>query len=83
MASAPPLPDHPYAPPQEPRLSVLHHDDEIVVLAKPSGLLSVPGKGEDLADCLESRAVEQFPAATMVHRLDRDTSGVQVLAQNR
>jgi len=83
MASAPPLPDMIYAPPQEPWLTVLHHDEEILVLAKPSGLLSVPGKGEDLADCLESRAAERFPAATMVHRLDRDTSGVQVLAQNR
>jgi tRNA pseudouridine32 synthase/23S rRNA pseudouridine746 synthase len=76
------LPDAPYAPPENPRLSVLHHDDDILVLAKPSGLLSVPGKSADLADCLERRAVERFPTATMVHRLDRDTSGVQVLALN-
>jgi tRNA pseudouridine32 synthase/23S rRNA pseudouridine746 synthase len=78
-----PRPDPIYAPPQDPRLSVLHHDGDIIVLAKPSGLLSVPGKTQDLADCLERRATERFPMATMVHRLDRDTSGVQVLANNR
>jgi tRNA pseudouridine32 synthase/23S rRNA pseudouridine746 synthase len=72
-----------YAPPLEPWLTVLHHDDDILVLSKPSGLLSVPGKTPDLADCLERRAVERFPTATMVHRLDRDTSGIQVLALNR
>ena len=77
------LPDAPYAPPRDPWLSVLYADDDILVLAKPSGLLSVPGKSEDLVDCLERRATERFPMATMVHRLDRDTSGVQVLANNR
>jgi tRNA pseudouridine32 synthase/23S rRNA pseudouridine746 synthase len=59
---------------------VLHHDDHLLILSKPSGLLSVPGKGEDLADCLEMRARGQFPTATMVHRLDRDTSGLLVMA---
>lgn len=75
-------PDGPYCPPTDPWLTVLHQDDDILVLSKPSGLLSVPGKSADLADCLERRARETFPAATMVHRLDRDTSGLLVLAQN-
>ena len=44
----------PYDPPREP-LRILHDDHEIVVLDKPAGLLSVPGKGEHLADCLLAR----------------------------
>ena len=71
--------DAAYAPPDSP-LEVLHHDHEILVVNKPSGLLSVPGKGADLADCLISRVQEAFPEALLVHRLDRDTSGVMVFA---
>ena len=55
-------------------------DDHILVLDKPSGLLTVPGKPAEHADCLESRAREAFPEARIVHRLDMDTSGVIVLA---
>ncbi len=68
-----------YAPPQDP-LDVLHADHEILVVNKPSGLLSVPGKGEHLADCLMERIKAAFPQALLVHRLDRDTSGVMVFA---
>ena len=70
----------PYCPPDEP-LNVLHEDHELLVVSKPSGLLSVPGKGEHLADCLLSRVQAAFPQALLVHRLDRDTSGVMVFAQ--
>lgn len=69
-----------YTPPQEP-LHILHEDHEIVVVSKPAGLLSVPGKGPGLADCLISRLQVAFPQALLVHRLDRDTSGVMVFAQ--
>ncbi|MGR3314174.1 RluA family pseudouridine synthase [Roseovarius indicus] len=68
-----------YAPPTDP-IKVLHEDHEIVVVDKPSGLLSVPGKGEHLADCLLSRVQEAYPMALLVHRLDRDTSGVMIFA---
>ncbi|WP_297772305.1 RluA family pseudouridine synthase [uncultured Roseovarius sp.] len=68
-----------YDPPTEP-LEVLHDDHEIVVVNKPAGLLSVPGKGEHLADCLLERVKDVFPTALLVHRLDRDTSGVMVFA---
>lgn len=71
--------DDQYSPPDTP-LSVLHEDHELLVLDKPSGLLSVPGKGEHLADCLLARAQAAFPDALLVHRLDRDTSGVMVFA---
>ncbi len=68
-----------YAPPDTP-LDVIHEDHEIVIVNKPSGLLSVPGKGAHLADCLIARVQEVFPTALLVHRLDRDTSGVMVFA---
>lgn len=68
-----------YHPPQEP-LNIIHQDHEILIVDKPAGLLSVPGKGEHLADCLISRVQKIFPEALLVHRLDRDTSGVMVFA---
>jgi tRNA pseudouridine32 synthase/23S rRNA pseudouridine746 synthase len=51
-----------------------------VVVDKAAGLLSVPGIGPDKADCLVARVARQVPGARIVHRLDRDTSGVMVLA---
>lgn len=69
-----------YAPPQDP-LSVLHEDAELLVVNKPAGLLSVPGKGAHLADCLIARVQTAFPQALLIHRLDRDTSGVMIFAQ--
>ena len=68
-----------YAPPDTP-LDVLHEDHKILIVNKPAGLLSVPGKGAHLADCLITRVQEVFPTALLVHRLDRDTSGVMVFA---
>ncbi len=68
-----------YAPPADP-VEILHEDSQLVVVNKPSGLLSVPGKGAHLADCLLTRVQAIFPQALVVHRLDRDTSGVMVFA---
>nr|WP_321512884.1 RluA family pseudouridine synthase [uncultured Pseudodesulfovibrio sp.] len=67
----------------EPGLKVLHADKHIVVVNKPSGLLSVPGKGDANQDCVVSRLREMFPGCIeqpSVHRLDQDTSGLLVLA---
>lgn len=61
-------------------LEVIHRDERILVLNKPVGLLSVPGIGPAKADCLAVRTARQFPGARIVHRLDRDTSGVIILA---
>lgn len=61
-------------------LEIVHEDHEVLVVSKPNGLLSVPGKGSHLADCLISRIQAAFPHALLVHRLDRDTSGVMVFA---
>ncbi|MEJ8562408.1 RluA family pseudouridine synthase [Yoonia sp. GPGPB17] len=68
-----------YNPPQDP-LAILHDDHEVLLVDKPSGLLSVPGKGDHLADCLMARVQAAFPTALLVHRLDRDTSGVMIFA---
>lgn len=71
--------DDVYSPPDVP-LTVLHEDAEVLLVDKPAGLLSVPGKGPHLVDCLLSRVQEAFPDALLVHRLDRDTSGVMIFA---
>lgn len=68
-----------YTPPDTP-IKILHEDAEVVLVDKPAGLLSVPGKGPHLADCLLSRLKAVFPDVLLVHRLDRDTSGVMIFA---
>jgi tRNA pseudouridine32 synthase/23S rRNA pseudouridine746 synthase len=60
--------------------STIHADQWLIVLDKASGLLSVPGIGPEKVDCLVARACMRWPTARIVHRLDRDTSGVIVLA---
>jgi len=70
-----------YAPPVDP-IEILHRDADLLVAVKPEGLLSVPGKGPALADCLETRLRADDPGVLLVHRLDRDTSGVMVFARN-
>jgi tRNA pseudouridine32 synthase/23S rRNA pseudouridine746 synthase len=62
-------------------LEVVFADDHLLVLNKPSGLLSVPGRGEDKQDCLIARAQAQWPEALIVHRLDMSTSGLMVIAK--
>lgn len=59
---------------------IVHVDDRLIVLDKPSGLLAVPGRGPDLQDCLASRVQAAWPTARVVHRLDRDTSGLMIMA---
>ncbi|PTW56539.1 tRNA pseudouridine32 synthase / 23S rRNA pseudouridine746 synthase [Breoghania corrubedonensis] len=71
-----------YDPPKGP-LVVLHADADILVVAKPSGLLSTQGKAAEHADCLIARINAEYPEATLVHRLDCATSGVMVFARNR
>ncbi|MEM8758622.1 MAG: pseudouridine synthase, partial [Planctomycetota bacterium] len=63
-------------------LDIVHADRRYVVVNKPSGLLSVPGRAPELADCVAARVRRLFPNATgplVVHRLDMDTSGLIVL----
>ncbi|MGE3108323.1 MAG: RluA family pseudouridine synthase [Phycisphaerales bacterium] len=64
-------------------LEIVHRADRFVVINKPAGMLSVPGKGDDRQDCVASRVRTMFPHASgpiTVHRLDMDTSGLLVAA---
>ncbi|GAB4400228.1 MAG: RluA family pseudouridine synthase [Rhodoferax sp.] len=60
---------------------VLHADDCAVVLCKPSGLLSVPGRGLDKQECAARQVQSQYPDARVVHRLDQATSGLMIFAR--
>ncbi|WP_242678962.1 RluA family pseudouridine synthase [Rhodobacter calidifons] len=76
------IPDFAYDPPTGP-LSILHEDDAIIVLYKPAGLLTVPGKLANRQDCLISRLQAARWDALTVHRLDCDTSGVIIFARTK
>lgn len=56
-------------------------DDSLLIVEKPSGLLSVPGKAENNRDCVISRVLLEYPDAHIVHRLDLSTSGLMILAR--
>lgn len=75
-------------PPEPPRPPVetyrlIHADAALLIVDKPSGLLSVPAKPPGPADCLEARLRADFPETLLIHRLDGDTSGVMVFARSR
>lgn len=69
-----------YTPPPDEGLAVRYADAVLLVVDKPSGLLSVPGRGADRQDNLTGRVRARYPGALNVHRLDMDTSGLLVLA---
>lgn len=71
-----------YNPPKHPYLRVVYHDDDIIVVDKPSGLLSVPGRTPENFDSVLSRVKTFCPDAAAVHRLDMDTAGLMVIALN-
>lgn len=75
-----PPPEFVYSPPPDEGLNILHQDRHILVLSKPANLLTVPGKDPGHRDSMETRARERFPDARTVHRLDRGTSGILVMA---
>ena len=72
-----------YQPPTMPWLDIIYQDKDLIVLNKPSGLLTNPGRGAHLADSLLSRVQQEYPLAQLVHRLDLATSGVVVMALRR
>jgi tRNA pseudouridine32 synthase/23S rRNA pseudouridine746 synthase len=74
--------DFAYDPPDTP-LQILHEDKAILVLDKPAGLLTVPGKLENRQDCLITRLQAVRWDALLVHRLDCDTSGVIIFARTK
>jgi tRNA pseudouridine32 synthase/23S rRNA pseudouridine746 synthase len=72
-----------YAPPPADTLKLHHVDADIIVAEKPSGLLSVPGRGEDRQFSALSILTQRFGETFVVHRLDMDTSGLIIFARNR
>ena len=72
---------HAEVAPSDTPLCVVYVDDSIVILDKPSGLLSVPGRGPDKQDCLSARVQRQYADALVVHRLDMATSGLIIMAR--
>lgn len=71
------------APPCHQDIELLYQDESLLVLSKPSGLLSLSGKNPLNKDSVHYRLVQDFPSATLVHRLDFGTSGVMVAALNK
>ena len=76
-------PDFIYQPPMSPYLDIIYQDNDIVVINKASGILSVPGRLPEHQDCLERRVQRVLPTATIVHRLDMATSGLMLMALNK
>ncbi len=76
-------PDFVYQPPMSPYIDIVYQDDELVVVNKPSGLLTVPGRLAEHQDCLQNRVQCVLPTATIVHRLDMATSGILLMALNK
>ena len=72
-----------YAPPMRPYLNIVFKDEHLLVLNKPSGLVTVPGKALEHKDSLELRVQRVYPTAKIVHRLDMATSGLLVMALDK
>ncbi|MGE8557071.1 RluA family pseudouridine synthase [Acinetobacter sp.] len=71
-----------YMPPQEP-LAIVYEDEDLVVIEKPAGLLSVPGRLPEHHDSAYFRVLKQYPHAKITHRLDMATSGILMFAKHR
>ncbi|OTG75123.1 RNA pseudouridine synthase [Acinetobacter sp. ANC 4169] len=71
-----------YMPPQEP-LAIVYEDEDLVVIEKPAGLLSVPGRLPEHHDSAYLRVLERYPHAKITHRLDMATSGILMFAKHR
>ena len=74
-------PSLPACSPARTDVQVLHTEDSLLVLDKPGGLLSVPGRGADKQDCVATRMQALHADALIVHRLDMATSGLMLLAR--
>lgn len=71
-----------YMPPQEP-LCIVYEDNDLVVIEKPAGLLSVPGRLPEHHDSAYLRVLAEYPNAKITHRLDMATSGILMFAKHR
>ncbi|WP_449553733.1 RluA family pseudouridine synthase [Lelliottia amnigena] len=71
------------APPCHDTIEILYQDEHLVIINKPSGLLSLSGKNPQNLDSVHYRLVKTFPGCTLIHRLDFGTSGLMVIARNK
>lgn len=71
------------APPCHEEIAILWQDDHLLLINKPSGLLSLSGKNPQNLDSVHYRLVQTFPGCTLIHRLDFGTSGLMVIARNK
>jgi len=71
------------APPCHDTIEILYQDEHLVIINKPSGLLSLSGKNPQNLDSVHYRLVQAFPGCTLIHRLDFGTSGLMVIARNK
>lgn len=71
------------APPCHDDIEILWQDEHLLLINKPSGLLSLSGKNPQNLDSVHYRLVQTFPGCTLVHRLDFGTSGLMVVARNK
>ncbi len=71
------------APPCHDDIAILWQDEHLLLINKPSGLLSLSGKNPQNRDSVHYRLVQTFPGCTLVHRLDFGTSGLMVVARNK
>ncbi len=62
-------------------IAIVYVDESLVVVNKPTGLLAVPGRGADKADCVSLRVQQRYADALVVHRLDQATSGLMLMAR--
>ena len=78
------MPQHVYlVPHSQEEIRILHEDEDLLLVRKPDLLLSVPGRHPANKDCLITRLQEKWPSASIVHRLDLDTSGIMVIPLNK
>ena len=71
------------APPCHAEIEILFQDEHLLLINKPSGLLSLSGKNPLNKDSVHFRLVQDFPTATLLHRLDFGTSGIMIAALNK
>ena len=71
------------APPCNAQIEILFEDEHLLLINKPSGLLSLSGKNPQNLDSVHHRLVQDYPGCTLVHRLDFGTSGIMVVARDK